>query len=290
MTATTRSNPKKKNKSRNHPSRHPRPILRPILRQPRILLHPPPPATTRNLSVQDIHSAVARPGDAAYLQSRIQIVKADGKLQMGRGDYELNLTNLRGYDAGLHALKNGVSGVSPLFGGVKGFVKQGTNPRSAVYFRDTAVTGWSYQTFGQFFVGNNDAAYLSIGQTFTPEDTAAIKATYQGIAMGTHDNKSEVIANMTADLDWSGAQKTLALKVYGSKIAENNADTGYTGIKDDARFDFNDTLNWNGANQRFESATTHGHLYGADAAEVGGTWGKTVDGKVYNGAFGGKKQ
>lgn len=247
----------------------------------------PPPATTRNLSAQDIHSAVAAASDAAYLQPRIQIVKADGKLQMGRGEYVSKPADHTGYDAGMNALKNGVSDINPLFGGVNGFIGN----TAAVFFRDPAVTGWSYQTFGQFFVGNNDAAYLSIGQTFTPEDTAAIKATYQGIAMGTYDNASEVIANMTAELDWSGAQKTLALKVYDSKIAENNAALKqYQGIKDDARFDFNETLNWSSANQRFESATTHGHLYGADAAEVGGTWGKTVDGKVYNGAFGGKKQ
>ncbi|MDO5091007.1 MAG: transferrin-binding protein-like solute binding protein [Cardiobacteriaceae bacterium] len=247
---------------------------------------PTPPSTTqpRPLNIQEIQSAVVNPSSISHLQSRIKIGTSDGKLSLGTPDFNGSSHGDPGTDAGMNALKDGEAGVNPAFGGVSGYYGQET----AIFLRSLSATKWSYQTFGQVAGHGGSLGYASIGKPFIPDDNATLKASYQGIAMGTYDNTSEVISDMKAELDWSN--KTLSIQIDNSKIAPNSAAIAYQGIQNDARFDFNETLNWSSTNQRFESATTHGHLYGADAAEVGGTWGKTVDGKVYNGAFGGKKQ
>ena len=224
-----------------------------------------------------------------FLAKRVSTQK-DGQLVLGKADFNGSSSGQSGYDAGMNAYKDG-SIDNKAFSAVKGY--DSADEKTSVYLRDPAVTGWQYQTFGQVIDNQNHESkgYISIGKAYTPADTATINATYQGIAMGTYDQSSEVIGTMSADLKFGANQKTLDVTVSDSKIALNNATaSGYTGIKDDARFNFQDQMTWDSNKKAFESNTAQAHLFGKDAAEVGGIFERTVDGKAFQGAFGGKKQ
>ncbi|UYZ75527.1 hypothetical protein LP123_01320 [Moraxella bovis] len=49
-------------------------------------------------------------------------------------------------------------------------------------------------------------------------------------------------------------------------------------------------MTWDSTKKAFASSDALGCTYGANAEEIGGTFSKTIDGKAYEGAFGGTKQ
>ncbi|STY90439.1 hypothetical protein [Moraxella bovis] len=213
---------------------------------------------------------------------------ADGKLVLADADFNGSSQGQSGYDAGMNANKDG-SLDNPALSAVKGYVDNTTG--QAVYLRDPAVAGFSYQTFGQVFDGSNQSqGYVSVGQSTSLADTATVKATYQGVAMGTYDKRSEVVSDMSAELNWGANAKTLSVTTTNSHIANANSLKGYTGISKDARFDFTENMTWDSTKKAFASSDALGCTYGANAEEIGGTFSKTIDGKAYEGAFGGTKQ
>lgn len=213
---------------------------------------------------------------------------ADGKLVLASADFNGSSQGDSGYDAGMNANKDG-SLNKPALSAVKGY--EGAN--NAVYLRDPAVAGFSYQTFGQVFDGSGQSqGYVSVGQSTSLADTATVNATYQGVAMGTYDKRSEVVSDMTAKLNWGANAKTLSVTTTNSHIATDNIMNakGYTGISKDARFDFTENMTWDSNKKAFASKDALGYTYGANAEEIGGTFSKNIGGKAYEGAFGGTKQ
>lgn len=211
----------------------------------------------------------------------------DGKLVLAAANFNGSSTGNSGYDAGMNALKTGAIS-NPVFSGVKGYY----GDTSDVFLRDPAAAGFEYQTFGQVFDQRGSLGYVSVGHTYSPADTANITATYKGGAMGTFDGASEVISDMTAKLNWGASAKTLEVTTSNSHISTNNiANTRYTPISKDTRFDFTETMTWNAAESQFKNNNATGRLYGKnEASEVGGTIDKVIDGKTYLGAYGGVKQ
>lgn len=196
-------------------------------------------------------------------------------------------TGESGYDAGMNALKNGQI-KNKVFSGVKGLAG---SDNTVIFLRDPAAAGFKYQSFGQVFDMSGSAGYVSVGKIFTPADTATVQATYKGGAMGTYDGASEVVSDMTAKLNWGATVKTLDVEMTNSQISRNNIVQGnYVPVTKDARFDMKETLTWDSEQKIFENDIAVGNLYGDNAAEVGGTFYKEIEGKVYQGAFGGVKQ
>ncbi len=244
--------------------------------------HSKPTSTTD--TVKSLQSSMVKASDIDFLEKRMTIGKNE-ELQLDKADWTGSSTGESGYDAGMNAVKNGES-VSKQFGGVKGYFSE----KSAVYLRDPAVTGWKYQTFGQVITKQGGSAgYVNVGKPYTPTESETIKANYQGIAMGTLNKESEVIANMTAELAWGTDNKELMVNVTDSKIATQNAVNGYNGLSNAEKLDFSEKMQWNAKEKMFKGSTTQAHLYGK-AKEMGGTFNQTIDGKKYQGAFAGSQQ
>lgn len=180
-----------------------------------------------------------------------------------------------------------------------------------IVYRDPAVAGWNYQTFGNFQVANGGTqeelkareAYESIG-IYTKKDQLPQtgKATYKGISVGhiasLHKNyrttaNVEVVANFS---NKSVGFKTMNTKQY--KI--DSGSFSYNGQKiDNYNLEGIAKINNDGS---FESATLKtkdgkftgelkGNFYGDKAQEVGGVFGVQTNNKseTYIGGFGAKR-
>lgn len=234
-------------------------------------------------SVNATHTAAA----AATAALNGKVGKAsNGTLQLanpvGSLSHKEDLTHV--YDAGMNGLKTGAIS-NRVFSGKK--IYEGSS--SVIYLQDPDAAGFKYQTFGQVFDHSGSKGYASTGIVYTPTDTTTINATYKGGAMGTFGN-SEVISDMTANLSWTAGTKTLAVTTSNSKIATDNMVQDYNGLTNDNRFNFTESMAWDG--KKFTNSNgSQGFLYGAtDAAEVGGTLNRTIDGRNYQAGFGGVKQ
>lgn len=232
-------------------------------------------------SVNATHTAAA----AATAALNGKVGKAsNGTLQLANPIWTGSYQGDSGYDAGMNGLKTGAIS-NRVFSGKKAY----ESSSSVIYLQDPDAAGFKYQTFGQVFDRSGSKGYASTGIVYTPTDTATINATYKGGAMGTFGN-SEVISDMTANLSWTAGTKTLAVTTSNSKIATDNMVQGYNGLTNDNRFNFTENMTWNGS-QFTNSNGSQGFLYGAtDAAEVGGTLNRTIDGRSYQAGFGGVKQ
>lgn len=246
-------------------------------------------STSSNAPTQSATKLMHSVIPAHFVQNKAKF-DAAGKLTLAQPDFQGSSSGDAGYDAGMNAVKNKVSGVSPKFSAVKGY--DSPDGKTSVYLRDPAATGFEYQAFGQAIDNNTgkSAGYVVVGKPVAIADHATINATYTGIAMGTYNKESEVIADMKGTLAWGANGKTLTIDTTNSKIAAQNASANqYTDIKDATQFNFNDKLTWSAQNQRFESKTAQAHTYGKDAAEIGGTFSREVKGKAFVGGFGAKK-
>ena len=171
----------------------------------------------------------------------------------------------------------------------------GSNPYTLALGREHRITlfpyqsaGWSYQTFGA--ISDNSGvpeAYLNVGKPFTPGDGATLQADYRGSAIGDLGQHDRVSAEVSAHLDYGSAHKILNLKV--DKAMRSGLSFTASSATRDARLDFEDTLNWNGNTQRFESDTGNARLYGAGGEELGGQFSRAVGNEAYRGAYGAKK-
>lgn len=229
------------------------------------------------------------PDSANFITQKVSVQK-DGKIVLSPADFNGSSSGISGYDAGMNAVKNGDI-TNNAWSAVKGY--NSADDKYSVYLRDPSVAGFSYQTFGQ--VINNDnrqsEGYVSIGNVYVPNAGEKIDATYKGIAMGTYDNASEVIADMMAKVSLDGSTGSMNIATTNSYIAQNNAtEHRYSGISADDSFDFTDQLTWNKDEHLFKSDTAKAYLYGAKATEIGGTFERTKDGKSFVGGFGAVKQ
>lgn len=229
---------------------------------------------------------------------------ADGKVEItvnprSTSEYSSYDDTVKGnHDAAMLALKNNASGtVSNLskLGGTAAYSLD-TAGDNVVYLRDPAKTGQEYSRIG-FTINTNGAgeqAYVAGGTVFVPDDNTSVQAQYSGALLGMYEQKSEVVADFAATLNWGAAAKTLDVTVSNAHIATDNITLDkYVPLQADPRFDFKETLNWDGAAKTFTGGGVKANLYGSQAAgarEVAGTFDREVGGQQYDGAFFGIKQ
>jgi len=150
------------------------------------------------------------------------------------------------------------------------------------------TAGWSYQTFGE--ISDNHGipeAYFNVGKPFVPADGAELHADYRGSAVGDLGQHDRVRADVSARLDYGSSSKTLNLKV-DKAMRSNGFDLADSTAKRDLHLDFEDTLNWNAAAQRFESDSGNARLYG-NGEELGGQFNRIVGKEAYRGVYGAKR-
>lgn len=153
--------------------------------------------------------------------------------------------------------------------------------------RPHQAAGWSYQTFGEIAStrGGIPEAYLNIGKPYIPGDDTTLRAEYRGSAIGDLGQRLRTYADVTAQLDYGRANKTLALSLANSQSSELDG----SNLRQDNRLDFNDTLHWDNAAQRFQSDSGNARLYGPDGEELGGQFNRSINTETYRGAYGAKR-
>lgn len=153
------------------------------------------------------------------------------------------------------------------------------NDLQRIVLRPHQTAGWSFQTIGELQHENKPLAYINVGQKFTPNADAIIRAQYKGLSIG-DINQQRVIADVVADVDFSQSSKTMNLRLNNSKIESQSALVANTSL------DFSDTLHWNAGKAQFESSRGHAQFYGDQAQEIGGQFNHSNN---YRGSYGAKR-
>lgn len=204
-------------------------------------------------------------------------------------------------DAGLVAAEQNLGSQ---FGGVRALYNETADGMTSVYLRDPSKTGFKYQTFGPVVEQNRVIGNVSIGNHITPPLTADINASYKGFAIGQIRSvvpepdpiDAQVIADVTANLKFSDADRSLKLQVTNSQVMTTTGE-GST-FNTAPSLDFSETLIYM-SQGKFASFSADDHdttavLYGPQAEEIGGTFGHDAEyngEKVFfSGAYGTKKQ
>ena len=190
-------------------------------------------------------------------------------------------------------------------GGAFGGIYSADLGSNSYVWRDPAVAGWNYQTFG-YFVGSGsietDKGYQSIGIPTANLPTQG-GAEYKGIATGEYvDNNtayqlsanSRVYANFAErklNFTTDNTQRHAILPTGGLAAPQDAANLNLRGVAawDAGKADFSGV-----AVSQDDSLTgkVHGRFYGPDAAEVGGVFGLQNSDKSQTliGGFGGKRE
>lgn len=175
-------------------------------------------------------------------------------------------------------------------------------------YRDPAVAGWNYQTFGNFKVSGQIGenlqardAYESIGvYTLANDLPTKGEATYNGITVGTISgaNNLKTTANVKMVVDF--ASKSFNFNSTNTKTYQINASGGLDNGVDAQELNLN-AQGLVGADGAFNSATIQtqngfkgelkGNFYGPKAAEAGGVYGLQNENKsqTFIGGFGAKR-
>lgn len=198
-------------------------------------------------------------------------------------------------------------------------IKEGGN-KAGIYidhnqtyvWRDPAVAGWNYQTFGFFnkqTVKGYDSStgFQSIGVgTTTAQLPTKGKATYNGYATGLYQASGktyDAISDVKVDVNF--AKRKVDFVSINTKTYERT----YTGEKytlkaaqSAQQLNLKATANFNTGATKFSTTQVEvfadsdlkgrldGRFYGDKAAEVGGTFGLGGGGKTYIGGFGAKRK
>ena len=164
------------------------------------------------------------------------------------------------------------------------------NDRQRYVLRAPADFGWRYQTIGELQQDQLPVAYLNLGQPFIPRDTSALQGHYVGQAVGDWGGHSRVLAAVSGDVNFSGADKSLHLQLSNSQRANYDLALGTRGtLAADSALDFQDKLQWNSASGAFESASGRAQFYG-NGQELGGLFQREVRGESYQGSYGAQRQ
>ncbi len=193
-----------------------------------------------------------------------------------------------------------------------------TNTNNEYIWRDPAVAGWNYQTFGRLTQPNATRAqngFQSIGLVTTQAQLPTNgKATYNGYSIGMYQTDSKVY-DVTSDVrvDVNFAKRKVDFASTNPKKYEreytNASSPAYT-LKDGVAapsLTLTASATFNAGESKFSAtdltAPLHpelknpkkggrldGRFYGDKAAEVGGTFGLGGGGKTYIGGFGAKRK
>ncbi|UOO82712.1 transferrin-binding protein-like solute binding protein [Uruburuella testudinis] len=188
-------------------------------------------------------------------------------------------------------------------GGASGGVYSGSADAALKYlWRDPAVAGWNYQTFG-YFVQNSDQlltsrGYQSIG---LPTEAANLPTTgsaeYKGFAGGEYSARQQTPIQTIADsrVYANFGERKLNFTTDNTRQYNGSSlqDAGHLNLSGSAAWDagknsFNGTVNT--ADQKL-SGQMQGRFYGPKAEEVGGVFGvqNTDKTQSFIGGFGGKR-
>ena len=111
-----------------------------------------------------------------------------------------------------------------------------------------------------------------------------------GQAVGDWGGHSRVLAAVSGDVNFSGADKSLHLQLSNSQRANYDLALGTRGtLAADSALDFQDKLQWNSASGAFESASGRAQFYG-NGQELGGLFRREVRGESYQGSYGAQRQ
>lgn len=243
-------------------------------------------ASARTLVLPELIAGNASLSEITRFMLNHAEVASDGTLKLDQADEYFRASSYRGKDAGMNAYRRGEV-THPAFSSVKVY----RGDKASVVLRDPDAAGWRYQTFGRVVdADNHPLGYVTIGVPTPSQDLTNIKAYYSGIGMG-HYQGSDVVSDMKAVVHLTPFRQDMELNLENSKISEGNLDRNqYVPLRRDSRFDVRDNLVWDKKDQKFRGNGTEAKLFGPKAAEIGGLFRKTVDGKTYEGAFGGQKQ
>lgn len=161
-----------------------------------------------------------------------------------------------------------------------------------IVLRPHQSAGWSFQTIGELQHFNHPVAYVNVGQEFTPASDAVIQGRYVGKSIGDVGKHSRVIADVVADVDFSGSRKTMTLNLNNSEIAYQDLGNNPAALQRQSTLDFTETLVWDG--DEFKNGHGSAKFYGANAQELGGQFERDYDYNTiiesYKGAYGAVRQ
>lgn len=214
-------------------------------------------------------------------------------------------------DLGVLAANRPGSGISPKLARIIGYFDKlpqalgGENQEdiTAVYLRDPVSTGFKYQTFGEVKSSSTSelvAAYVTIGNRFTPAENMVLDASYQGVSMGqfkdigTDGSWLSVAADMTAQLKFGPDEKALTVTIDNQVMLDKTSTQESRPVFQKVdRLAFTEKLDWDAQANAFTKGPggkeMTAYLYGPNAEEVGGTFNRQLEQGAYQGAFGGSR-
>lgn len=170
-----------------------------------------------------------------------------------------------------------------------------------IVLRDPAEMDWNYQTFAYYTDSANNIthAYQSVG-TETPSNAmpSSGTATYKGSTAG-HYVENGMTKQLTADVnavvDFS--KKLVRFSTSNSQLHQAVNGVRVSDVKNDT-FNMAGNGSWRGGNQftgvvktaNGMSGDLNGKFYGANAAEIGGTYGLKNGSAQLIGGYGAKRQ
>ena len=174
---------------------------------------------------------------------------------------------------------------------------------TSLVLHDSAAAGWTYQTFAHYKDPKNGIThgYQSLGDE-TPAASMPTQgtATYRGITTAYVTNNGvgdkQLTANVTAVADF--AKKGLLFTTNNAQFHTINSQ-GHRVSTQAANYNMRGTATWNANSNSFKgnvntadkalSGTLNGKFYGADAAEIGGTYGLSGNNQQLIGGYGAKR-
>lgn len=172
-----------------------------------------------------------------------------------------------------------------------------------IVLHDSAAAGWTYQTFAHYFDPSNRVihGYQSLGDEtpFASLPTSGT-ATYNGLTTAylvQNDGQKQLTADVKAVVDF--AKKGVRFETSNSHFRAIH-DNGYRIDTKAAGYDIKGNATWDNANHFIGKVKTdngmdgdlNGKFYGANAAEIGGTYGlkNAANTEQLIGGYGAKRQ
>lgn len=171
-----------------------------------------------------------------------------------------------------------------------------------VVLHDSAAAGWTYQTFAHYTDTRNGVthAYQSLGdETPIASIPKAGTATYRGLTTAYLRESGKVDRQLTADVTAVADFAKKALRFETSNSQFHALDKGVRVSSKADEYDMKGSAVWTGNSNNFKGevntankamvGTLNGKFYGANVAEIGGTYGLSGKDKQLIGGYGAKR-
>lgn len=174
--------------------------------------------------------------------------------------------------------------------------------KTRVVLHDPAAAGWTYQTFAYYLDPKNNIthAYQSLGdETPIASIPKAGTATYRGLTTAYLRESGKVDRQLTADVTAVADFAKKALRFETSNSQFHALDKGVRVSSKADEYDMKGSAVWTGNSNNFKgevntankamTGTLNGKFYGANVAEIGGTYGLSGKDKQLIGGYGAKR-